>query len=173
MAYTPRLSSSGMQGTSCWYSENPYYKAGYGLPNCTAYAWGRWCELMKHNHPKLSTGNARDWFGYNKSAGYYKYGSKPQLGAIACYDYSGGGHVAVVEQINSDGSFVVSQSGYSSKIYFWTETYPAPSYKPSWMKAGTVFQGFIYLPSEYGGGSSGGGGGETSENVSLVSWVPG
>lgn len=41
-SFTPRLNSDGMQGNPCWYANNPFEQAGYGLPNCTAYAWGRW-----------------------------------------------------------------------------------------------------------------------------------
>ena len=49
----------------------------------------------------------------------YKRGSTPKLGAIACWSLGvvgigndGAGHVAVVEQINSDGSIIVSESNY-------------------------------------------------------------
>ena len=38
--YVPRLTSAGMRGNPYWYSRNPLYLAGYGLPNCTCYAWG-------------------------------------------------------------------------------------------------------------------------------------
>lgn len=38
MAFTPRLNSSGMLNNPKWYSENIFYQAGYGLPNCTCYA---------------------------------------------------------------------------------------------------------------------------------------
>lgn len=46
------------------------------MPNCTAYAYGRAYEILK-TEPKLSWGNAEDWYGYNKSKGYYKYGQTP------------------------------------------------------------------------------------------------
>ena len=38
--FEPRLTSAGMRGNPYWYSRNPFYQAGYGLPNCTCYAWG-------------------------------------------------------------------------------------------------------------------------------------
>lgn len=40
VAFVPRLTSDGMQGNPYWYSRNPFYLAGYGLPNCTCYAFG-------------------------------------------------------------------------------------------------------------------------------------
>ena len=113
--------------------------------------------------PTLSTGNANQWYGYNASGGYYEYGQAPRLGAIACTDYSTGGHVAVVEQINEDGSIVTSNSGYSSKKYFWTEVlYPSNNYIPSWA-INARFQGFIYLPHSYI---------PVPKNVSLINWIP-
>lgn len=39
MAYVPRLNSDDIQGNFHWYSENPFYQSGYGMPNCTCYAW--------------------------------------------------------------------------------------------------------------------------------------
>lgn len=39
MAYTPRLTSDGIVDNYHWYSDNPFYIAGYGMPNCTCYAW--------------------------------------------------------------------------------------------------------------------------------------
>lgn len=142
--FVPRLNSNGMQGNPYWYSENPFWQSGFGLPNCTAYAWGRAYEIIG-DRPNLSVGNANQWWDYNLNNSIYESGQTPQLGAIACYYYNPGGHVAVVEQINSDGSIVISQSGYSSRIYFWLDTaYASNDYKPSWLSG--AFQGFIYLP---------------------------
>lgn len=33
--FYPRLTDAGMRGNRLWYSDNPLYQAGYGLPNCT------------------------------------------------------------------------------------------------------------------------------------------
>ena len=53
--------------------------------------------------------------------------------------------MAIVEQINSDGSIVTSNSGWGSS-YFWTETlYPSNGYVASWCPAEAYVQGFIYL----------------------------
>ena len=43
--FTPRLNSDGMQDEKYWYSGNPFHTAGYGMPNCTCYAWGRFWEI--------------------------------------------------------------------------------------------------------------------------------
>ena len=115
LTFTPRFEEPSY--------DNPYYNstlnvfsaAGYGLPNCTAYAWGRAYEITGQR-PKLSTGNAENWFPYNQSTGAYDYGWTPRLGAIACWAYpGGGGHVAVVEQIDSDGTMYLSNSAWSAR----------------------------------------------------------
>ena len=145
--YEPRLTSDGMLGNPYWYSLNPFYLAGYGLPNCTCYAFGRFWEISDTDHdysnyPSLSTGNAEDWWNYNDG---YERGQEPQLGAVICFadgPYSGDGHVAIVEQINEDGSIVTSNSAYGGE-YFYTQTLQPPYYLPA---SGYVFQGFIYNP---------------------------
>lgn len=82
------------------------------MPNCTAYAYGRAYEILG-SEPKLSWNNAEQWYDYNKSNGYYKYGKDPKVGAIACWSYSyGGGHVAVVEKVEN-GVITLSNSAYS------------------------------------------------------------
>lgn len=73
------------------------------------------------------------------------------MGAVLCLadgPYSGDGHVAIVEQINGDGSIVTSNSAYGG-AYFYTETLQPPFYLPV---AGYVFQGFIYNPFAAAGG---------------------
>lgn len=37
--YTPRLDDNGIVGNFHYYSDNIFYQSGYGMPNCTAYAW--------------------------------------------------------------------------------------------------------------------------------------
>lgn len=153
--YVPRLDSDGIEGNPMWYDENPFYQSGYGMPNCTAYCWGRWYELLGEP-PDLPLGDGNSWFPTAQEMGVYETGtypgSEPALGAIICTYYDIGGHVAVVEQINEDGSIVTSNSGWQS-TYFWTETlYPENGYVPSWADPGAYVQGFIYLPISYGPG---------------------
>lgn len=84
MAYQPRLNSDNIQGNFHWYSENPFYQSGYGMPNCTCYAWGRFWEigdpLSQHiNRPNLPLGDGGQWWGSAVSAGIYQTGQTPQL----------------------------------------------------------------------------------------------
>ena len=148
--YEPRLDSSGMEGSKYYYSDNPFYQAGYGLPNCTCYAYGRQYEITDIKPTNLSTGDAGEWYPHAVSIGD-NVGQTPKLGAVLCMTYEPSGHVAIVEKINSDGSIVISQSAYDG-TYFWTETtYPANNYLPEWAlsKSGIKFQGFIYLDKNY------------------------
>ena len=149
VAFVPRLTDKGMRNNPYWYSRNPFYLAGYGLPNCTCYAWGRAFELLDTNRdysnpPTLSTGNAEDWYGYTQDG--YDRGPTPRLGAIACWadgPFSGDGHVAVVEEIDPDtGVITCSNSAYGGQYFYLTHLSP-PDYLPA---AGYVFQGFIYIP---------------------------
>ncbi len=154
--YIPRLTDAGIRGNPYWYSKNPLYLAGYGMPNCTCYAWGRFWEIgdpdrIYEHRPELSTLNAEYWYGHSDS---YERGSTPALGAVLCLadgPYSGDGHVAIVEEIHSDGSITVSESNWGG-TFFDTPTY----YPPDYLKApGYVFQGFIYNPYSGGGPSAG------------------
>lgn len=147
--YKPRLTDDGMIGSKYYYSENVFYLSGYGLPNCTAYAWGRRYEITDIYPSSLSTSDAKNWYPHAISVGD-AVGKTPKLGAIACWYYDNGGHVAVVEVINDDGSIVVSESAWGG-TYFFTETiYPDDNgdYTPQWVinNFGGYFQGFIYNP---------------------------
>lgn len=148
--FKPRLDSSGMEGSKYYYSDNVFYQAGYGLPNCTCYAWGRQYEITDEKPTNLSTGDAGEWYPYAVSIGD-NVGQTPKLGAVLCMNYEGSGHVAIVEKINSDGSIVISQSAYNG-TYFWIETtYAEYNYLPLWAleKSNIEFQGFIYLDKEF------------------------
>ena len=127
-----------------YYSDNIFYKSGYGMPNCTCYAFGRFYELTD-KYPKLDTGNAERW--YDKSEDGYERGKTPKLGAIICWEGKGSkaGHVAVVEDIYSDGSIVTSNSAYKG-TNFYMKTLKAPNY---YMGDLYKFEGFIYLPMEF------------------------
>ena len=87
-SFSPRLSAPSSSNKYYYSNLNVFYKYGYGMPNCTAYAYGRAYEILG-SEPKLSWNNAEQWYGYNKSNGYYKYGQTPKVGAIACWSYNG------------------------------------------------------------------------------------
>ena len=139
-SFTPRLTKPSYDTYYKPQSSYNPFKVNYDAygGNCTWYACGRAYEITR-TYPKLGRGNAGTRWSYNKNGGYYPYGSTPKLGAVACWSNSGAGHVAVVEQINGDGTIVISESGWSS-CYFRTVTIPA-----SGSRSGLTFQGFIYL----------------------------
>ena len=63
MEFTKRLSPP-TESNQFYFENNVFYNSGYGMPNCTAYAWGRFYELT-NIRPKLSTNNAENWFNFN------------------------------------------------------------------------------------------------------------
>lgn len=157
--YSPRLTAPSKENKN-WihYSKGGFnycilIKGNSCLPNCVGYAWGRWRELLGKKH-RLSLNNAEVWY-LNKSDGY-KRGSKPKVGAVVCWrkgvagnSVDGAGHVAIVEQVHSDGSITTSNSGYGGSR-FWTARYKYP------YNIGSAyhFQGFIYNPNNYSSSSA-------------------
>lgn len=123
MAYnfTPRLNAPYNTNASevpLWFA-NPRngYFPDYQMPNCTCYAWGRVMELGNENGLKIISdgilGSANLWGEIDYIGQFWKKGNRPKLGAVAVWTEAGkDGHVAVVEQINEDGSYVCSNSGY-------------------------------------------------------------
>jgi len=123
-------------------------QSGSVLPNCVGYAWGRMYELIG-SAPKLSTGNAREWFGAYEG---YARGQVPALGAVACWNgctrfgASSYGHVAIVESIGPD-YIMVSQSNYGGERFEYVKCMKNPAgtgYTSA--KGNKLFQGFIYCP---------------------------
>lgn len=144
--FTPRLNSNGMEINPWWYSSgNIFYAAGYGLPNCTCYAYGRYAEI-RGAFAALPGGNGGEWYD---AATNFERGSTPALGAVICYTSRSGeydGHVAVVEIIHEDGHLTTSNSAYGG-TYFWVaEVYPENGYMETWMTTQRDYycQGFIY-----------------------------
>ena len=142
------------ESNAYYYADNPFYQSGYGLPNCTCYAWGRFYELSG-TRPTLCLRNAENWYGYSDG---YSRGQTPRLGAVICWrrgvagdDSDGAGHVAIVEQINADGSIVTSNSAYGSTLFYRQTLTKESGY--TWNSAYT-FQGFIYNPVNFDGGST-------------------
>lgn len=117
-------------------TNNVYHAAGYGLPNCTCYAWGRIYEIAG-KRPMLSINDGKDYWSHTDG---YARGKTPRVGAVACW--KGGadkcGHVAVVERIEIGGAITVSESCYGG-ARFRIRKIPKPY---SW--GAYTFQGFIY-----------------------------
>ena len=125
------------------------------LANCVGYAAGRFNEIIGKPEMKYFkvAPNAEDFYDTAIAAGL-KVGTTPKLGAIICWakgktwcSADGAGHVAVVEEIKSDGSIITSESGYGCASPFWT----SHRYKESgnWGQSTAYrFLGFIYQPEE-------------------------
>jgi surface antigen len=136
--YTPRLTVPTTDN-ACFYADNTYYQGGYGMPNCTAYAWGRAYEILGQK-PNLCSGNANQWWDYNQTTGAYPSGSTPKLGAVICWSGGSSGHVAVVEAINGN-VVTASESAWSGPL-FKTYTYTIGAEDATSVGG---FQGYIYI----------------------------
>lgn len=120
---------------------------GTVLPNCVGYAHGRFCEILGYFHPDLPRCNAGMWI--ERLGKSLSWGKTPKLGAVAVWKRPGAaGHVAVVEYLNSDGSVMMSESGYSKtwNTRFWNSKRSGPN----WYNSSYHFQGFIYNPATEG-----------------------
>lgn len=133
-----------------YYADNPFHASGVGMPNCTAYAWGRFWEATGIYPATLSLDNAENW--YLKDDGLER-GTEPKIGSIICWSKGavwdgsdGAGHVGFVERVFDDGSILTSESGYGDERFWWTRRrYPAYN----WGGMDYTFQGFIYPPIEF------------------------
>lgn len=144
MKFTPRTTAPSKNDENYYSNKNEYYKNGYGMPNCTAYTYGRILELLGYIPEGLYYGNAENWYDGTKNL---EKGQNPKLGAIACYrtgkthnSSDGAGHVAIVEKIDND-TFECSNSAYKGTNFYMTKGYDTKNNK--------TFQGFIYLPIEF------------------------
>ena len=144
MDYVMRLTAPD-KSNKWYYDSNPFYAVGFGMPNCTAYAWGRFAEILGEA-PTLSIANAGKWYAHDDG---YERGNKPKLGAVIVWeshpkaqDNRGVGHVAIVEEIYADGSFLVSESGWKKPKIMWTTKISA-----NCSRKGYIFLGFIYNPA--------------------------
>ena len=148
--YTPRTFAPEFNNRYYYSEMNIFHFAGYGLPNCTCYAWGRFYEITG-TPPNLCRYDAENWYGYTED-GYYR-GNTPRLGAVACWakgspdtDIDGSGHVAIVEEIKKDGTILTSNSAYGGEVFYMSEL------SPPYYADGYTFQGFIYPPVNFSSG---------------------
>lgn len=136
--YNPRL--IGPESDNPYYFEkNSYYLSGYGMPNCTAYAYGRAFEILG-SKPNLCMGNANQWWDYNLNHNYYPYGDTPKVGSVICWNGSYAGHVAVVEKIEGN-QVTYSESAWSGD-FFTVRQYTIGNEDNASIGG---FQGYIYL----------------------------
>lgn len=146
MAFSARLNAPSYS-SSYWYSANPFYQSGYGLPNCTCYAWGRFYEILG-SKPKLSLSNAENWYGHNDG---YTRSQSPQVGAVICwrkgkagYGADGAGHVAIVEKVYSNGDILTSNSAWKGTRFYTQSLKKSNNYS---IGSSYTFQGFILNPA--------------------------
>ena len=78
-----------------------------------------WYVATRRNVPWF--GNANQWWPNARAYGFAE-GYQPQVGAIMVTAESGYGHVAYVEAVNPDGSWVVSEMNYAGWGYRSTRT---------------------------------------------------
>lgn len=103
---------------------HPQHKSLDALANCVSYALGRFNEIGDYGECRyLKPVNAERFIEY---AGGLEISQKPALGACAVWQggssldgSDGAGHVAIVEQVFSDGSIMTSESGYGASRPFW------------------------------------------------------
>lgn len=152
MKFTPRTSVPS-ESDYHYTSDNIYEQSNYGMfpeGNCPAYAWGRLYEITETKYPQLH-GNAEQWWTAADNTPLTK-GQIPKLGAIAVWKQGdpttgtdGAGHVAVVEAIYDDGSWLASMSGYKHYVFKTTVIGPDNAYGAGDMD----FLGFIYCGIEF------------------------
>ena len=125
------------------------------LRNCVGYAYGRFNEIVGAGKMVyLAPVNAEKFIQYmnHKTKGVTS-GMTPKLGACMVWQAGktlngsdGAGHVAIVEQINADGSVITSESGYNAKKAFWTQR--RDNTNGRWGESKNFkFLGFIYNPA--------------------------
>ena len=122
------------------------------LRNCVGYANGRYAEIQGLNKIKYQlVCNAEQFIIKAESYGL-QIGDTPKLGAIMVWAQGttksgsdGAGHVAIVEQINDDGTILTSESGWNAKRPFWTQLRDNKTGR--WgQNTKYKFLGFIYNP---------------------------
>ena len=79
-------------------------------------------------------GNGAQWATSAAAAGF-RTGSTPQVGAIACWNDGGYGHVAVVTAVSSSTSIQVSESNYGGNRTIGN--------KRGWFNPTTTSEGFV------------------------------
>lgn len=147
MKYNARTKPPDKSNKLYYSDKNIFYRYGYGMPNCTCYAYGRYAEIFGVFLP--CRGNAEDWLTEAKNKGE-KVGNNPSLGAVAIWKCGklksgddGAGHVAVVEEIKANGDIVCSNSAWGG-TEFYMQTF---SYKKGYAWKGKKYKydflGFI------------------------------
>lgn len=154
--FVPRLKVDGLYESKYMSKEcNSFIRSGISIPNCTVYVNARVGEIYGKDPKDILwgdyehvLGNAKYWYG-DKSIGAnkdLKRGSKPKLGAIACFD-GNYGHVAVVEKIEGNKVTISYAEKGGTKFSLATEEWTVGKAYPKY--GWGAFQGYIYMPDEF------------------------
>lgn len=146
MAFTPRLTAAGILNNPMWYSDNPYWQRGYGMPNCTCYCYGRVYEILGSKPIWIPQANAGDWY----KTWPYEIDMIPRLGSIYCVTDPNGyyeGHVGIVEDIMPNSDILCSNSASQGDFFLITQEKKSEGYIAPWaQEAGMRLAGFLHLP---------------------------
>ena len=152
--YVPQLTAYSPDNVYTDYRYTSHQGNYFNMPNCVRYAYGRWWCILGYQPTGLGfLGNAEEWFANCTAFTKVPAGDPncvPKLGAIACFadgPYTGWGHVAVVEQIFSNGTVKFSEAAYPSGP--WHRLVSGNSSNNWGYSWAYRFQGFIYLPDSY------------------------
>lgn len=135
-------------------SSNPTGYLGLNvLPNCTGWATGRFAEIIGEPRCQfLGNTNAKNYYQLAVRQGL-EVGQEPRLGACAVWDDGQYGHVGIVERLLGEDAFLMSQSGWFSRIPVWWGTHYRGASKNwvngtdyTWMKNYKIV-GFVYNPA--------------------------
>lgn len=145
--YYIRKATGGLNPAIKGYPTDPQNNV---LHNCVGYAVGRFAEI---GGPWLTPVNAELFIQYAKKQGL-TIEQTPSLGAVMVWQggttqrpEDGAGHVAIVEQINPDGSIITSESGYGAKKPFWTTHRERGAGNWGEKPSRYIFLGFIKNPA--------------------------
>lgn len=167
--FIPRLTAPA-EDDPYYTTYSPYWQGHVGMPNCTAYSYGRINELKQVTsyadaltRTHLSRRNARKWWDENDG---YARGQDPQVGAVAVFNGIARtpqgdtyGHVMVVEKVDDDA---VTLSGSDADVdgsggrYFYVDTMTMDGLRDPSYHGGLI--GFVYACPEYQ---------ETKESMSM------
>ncbi|MEG4495252.1 S8 family serine peptidase [Microcoleus sp. D3_18_C4] len=129
----PQFYTTGNIFAQSMYGSSLVGGRGYTEGNCTWYAHGRLLQMGKNPSAlRTMSGNANQW--HNQMSNGTGAFSSPQVGDIAQWTANGANHVAVVEQVHSNGTITISESHYdtnwdggSSGTLHWVRTISASS----------------------------------------------
>jgi len=119
------------------------------LPNCSAWATGRFNELGNYGECKyLGNANAEDFIKFVKTQ-KLELSDVPQKGSCMVWEGKGelAGHVAIVEEVVNVNEIADSESGWTFTVPYKTKTRKKGTNGRWGMGSKYTFKGFIYNPT--------------------------